>query len=94
MSGNGDRYDGGNNMSSKEEAFMSADPYYYEGATSSSDASSCYSSNWSYSSGQSNDDVSLLSTSTTYGSYGSWTGGDTHASGYEADCESNASSTK
>ena len=37
---------------------------------------------------------SEFSTDTTYGTLGSWTGGDTHASGYEADVESNASSTK
>ena len=75
----------------KEDAFMSADPHYYEGATSSSDANSGYSgsiySTDSYSSGG----LSTLSTSTTYGTYGSWTGGDTHASGYEADVESNCS---
>ena len=35
-----------------------------------------------------------MSTESTYGTLGSWTGGDTHASGYEADVESNASSTK
>lgn len=46
-----------------------------------------YSTDGSYSSGG----LSILSTSTTYGTFGSWTGGDTHASGYEADVESNCS---
>ena len=77
-------------MNAKEQAFMSADSYYYEGASSSSEANSGYSGSvYSYCSNESG--LSILSTSTTYGSYGSWTGGDTHASGYEADAESLAS---
>ena len=76
-------------MSANEEAFMSADAHYYEGASSSSDANSGYSGSV-YSSGSSGG-LSILSTESTYGSYGSWSGGDTHASGYEADTESMAS---
>lgn len=71
---------------SAEEAFMSADPYYNGQA---SDTSSGYSIAYSAMSDESG--LSHLSTSTTYGTYGSWTGGDTHASGYEADLESLAS---
>lgn len=75
-------------MNSKEEAFMNAGLYY--DYNSSSDANSGYSGSvYSYASNESG--LSILSTSTTYGSYGSWTGGDTHASGYEADVESNCS---
>ena len=75
-------------MSEKEHAFMSANNYY---DSSSSEANSGYSGSiYSYCSNESG--LSILSTSTTYGSYGSWTGGDTHASGYEADVESNCSS--
>ena len=77
-------------MNSKEEAFMSADPYYYEGASSSSDANSGYSTISLYSTGSSAA-LSLLSTESTYGTFGTWYGGDTHASGYEADTESMAS---
>ena len=55
----------------------------------SSDTSSGYSVTYSAMSDESG--LSHLSTSTTYGTYGSWTGGDTHASGYEADVESNCS---
>ena len=77
------------NMNSKEEEFMSQNIYYY-GDSSSSEANSGYSGSvYSYCSNESG--LSILSTSTTYGSYGSWTGGDTHASGYEADTESLAS---
>ena len=54
-----------------------------------SDTSSGYSIAYSAMSDESG--LSHLSTSTTYGTYGSWTGGDTHASGYEADLESLAS---
>ena len=80
-------------MTSKEEEFCNTYSYGYDGASSSSEANSGYSGSiCSYVSGSSMDDVSLMSTSTTYGSYGSWTGGDTHASGYEADTESLASS--
>ena len=67
-------------MDAKEQAFMDANY--------SSDTSSSYS--WGTMSDESG--LSHLSTSTTYGTYGSWTGGDTHASGYEADVESNCSS--
>ena len=77
-------------MSENEQAFMSADPYYYEGASSSSDANSGYSGSV-FSTGSTSSGVSHLSTDTTYGSYGTWSGGDTHASGYEADIESNCS---
>ena len=74
------------------------DEFYARAASSDSDASigtSCYggsgSSQFSVDSMESCD--SLLSTSTTYGSYyQSWSGKDT--CGYEADLESNASSTK
>ena len=74
------------------------DELYARGASSDSDASygsSCYggsgSSQFEINSMESCD--SLLSTSTTYGSYyQSWSGKDT--CGYEADLESNASSTK
>ena len=76
---------------SKEEAFMSADPYYYEGATSSSDANSGYSGSILSYDTDSSGGISLWSTDTTYGTFGSWTGGDTHNSGYEADTESLAS---
>ena len=60
----------------------------YGGSTSSGDNYSLHSG-----SGYSTDGsgLSILSTSTTYGTFGSWTGGDTHASGYEADVESNCS---
>ena len=75
---------------SAEESFMSADAYYYEGASSSSDANSGYSGSV-YSTASTSSGLSLLSTDTTYGSYGTWSGGDTHASGYEADAESLAS---
>lgn len=76
-------------MSAKEQEFLNT--YSYDGDTTQSDASSCYGgSQFSYSSGSSGG-VSLISTETTYGSYGSWYGGDTHASGYEADTESMAS---
>ena len=75
-------------MNSKEEAFMNAGQNYYD--SSSSEANSGYSGSvYSYCSNESG--LSILSTSTTYGSYGSWYGGDTHASGYEADVESLAS---
>ena len=77
-------------MSANEQAYMSADPYYYEGASSSSDANSGYSGSI-YSTGSTSSGISHLSTSTTYGSYGTWYGADTHASGYEADAESLAS---
>ena len=77
-------------MSGNEQAFMSADSYYYEGASSSSDANSGYSGSV-FSTDSTSSGLSYLSTSTTYGSYGTWTGGDTHASGYEADAESLAS---
>ena len=76
-------------MSSNEHAFMSAEQHYY-GDSSSSDANSGYSTISMYSTGSSGG-LSILSTSTTYGTFGSWTGGDTHASGYEADVESLAS---
>ena len=76
-------------MNAKEHEFMMANEYYY-GDTSSSDANSGYSTISLYSTGSSGG-LSLLSTDTTYGTFGSWTGGDTHASGYEADVESLAS---
>ena len=63
--------------------------------SSSSDGhSGCYGSGCFGCGGYATDSsggLSILSTSTTYGTYGSWTGGDTHASGYEADLESLAS---
>lgn len=78
-------------MSSNEHTFMSADPCYYEGASSSSDANSGYSGSV-YSTASTSSGLSHLSTESTYGSFGTWHGGDTHASGYEADLESNCSS--
>jgi len=75
-------------MSAKEEAFMNANNNYYD--SSSSDANSGYSTISLYSTGSSAC-LSLLSTDTTYGTFGSWFGPDTHASGYEADTESMAS---
>ena len=59
----------------------------YGGDSSDTSSGYSFSSNQTYSSGG----LSLLSTDTTYGTFGSWTGGDTHASGYEADTESLAS---
>ena len=80
-------------MSAKEEEFLNTYSYGSDGSSSYSEANSGYSGSInSYVSGSSMDDVSLMSTSTTYGSFGSWSGGDTHASGYEADTESLASS--
>ena len=76
-------------MNAKEEEFMSANQYYY-GDTSSSDANSGYSTISLYSTGSSGG-LSIFSTDTTYGTFGSWYGPDTHASGYEADTESLAS---
>ena len=67
-------------------------PYIYDfdNSSSSSEANSGYSGSvYSFCSNESG--LSILSTSTTYGTFGSWTGGDTHASGYEADVESLAS---
>ena len=69
---------------------MDSNPIYYYGDSSSSDANSGYSTISLYSTGSSGG-LSLLSTDTTYGTFGSWSGGDTHASGYEADVESLAS---
>ena len=54
----------------------------------SSDTSSGYSL---HSTSEIGSCCSHLSTDTTYGTFGSWTGGDTHESGYEADVESNCS---
>ena len=76
-------------MDQKEHEFMMANQYYY-GDSSSSDANSGYSTISLYSTGSSGG-LSIFSTDTTYGTFGSWTGGDTHASGYEADTESLAS---
>ena len=58
--------------------------------SSSSDTNSGYCGS-AYSTDSTSSGLSLLSTDTTYGTFGSWTGGDTHASGYEADLESNCS---
>ena len=72
-----------------DEFYARTEGYGYD--SSSSSAGSCYSGSiYSYNSMSSND-VSLISTESTYGSMGSWYGGDTHASGYEADTESLAS---
>ena len=64
-----------------------------EWAGNSSDSSSySWASSYSYASSGSAA-VSCLSTESTYGSFGgTWTGPDTN--GYDADVESNASSTK
>ena len=71
---------------------MSEQTYNYDGASSSSDANSGYAeSMYSMRTESTMSGFSHLSTDTTYGTYGSWTGGDTHASGYEADLESNCS---
>ena len=73
---------------------MSSNNYDGQWVYGSSDESSTYSwaSSVSYASSGSAA-VSCLSTESTYGSYGgTWTGKDTN--GYDADTESNASSTK
>ena len=77
-------------MSAKEHEFMTADQHYY-GDSSSSEANSGYTGSIYSTDSASSGGLSLFSTDTTYGTYGSWTGGDTHASGYEADTESQAS---
>ena len=76
-------------MNAKEHEFMSQDIYYY-GDSSSSEANSGYSGSI-YSGSSTTSGLSHLSTESTYGSFGTWYGGDTHASGYEADTESLAS---
>ena len=77
-------------MNNKEHEFMMANQWYY-GDTSSSEANSGYSGSIYSTDSASSGGLSIFSTDTTYGTFGSWTGGDTHASGYEADTESLAS---
>lgn len=77
-------------MNAKEKEFMSTEIYYY-GDSSSSEANSGYSGSVFSTDSASSGGLSIFSTDTTYGTYGSWYGGDTHASGYEADVESLAS---
>ena len=72
--------------SKKKRNFCSMDRYgNYGGDTSSSDGYSLHSTS------EIGSTFSEFSTESTYGTLGTWTGGDTHASGYDADVESLAS---